>query len=95
VVLDNARFGETGMQRSHTAMGVSLAGVAAACGFDWTVDIGEESAIAALATRLKAMQGCGLARIRVRAEEVPRALPPRDGVFLKTRFRAALGFPTI
>jgi thiamine pyrophosphate-dependent acetolactate synthase large subunit-like protein len=95
VVLDNAHFGETGMQRSHTAMGVSLVGVAAACGFDWTVDIGEESAIAPLATRLKAMQGCGLARIRVRAEEVPRALPPRDGVFLKTRFRAALGFPTI
>ncbi len=95
VVLDNARFGETGMQRSHTAMGVSLAGVAAACGFAWTLDIGEESAIAPLATRLKAMQGCGLARIRVRAEEVTRALPPRDGVFLKTRFRAALGFPTI
>jgi thiamine pyrophosphate-dependent acetolactate synthase large subunit-like protein len=95
VVLDNAHFGETGMQRSHTAMGVSLVGVAAACGFDWTVDIDEESAIAPLATRLEAMQGCGLARIRVRAEEVPRALPPRDGVFLKTRFRAALGFPTI
>jgi thiamine pyrophosphate-dependent acetolactate synthase large subunit-like protein len=95
VVLDNARFGETGMQRSHTAMGVSLVGVAAACGFDWTVDIAEERAIAPLATRLKAMQGCGLARIRVHAEEVPRALPPRDGVFLKTRFRAALGFATI
>lgn len=95
VVLDNGHFGETGMQRSHTAMGVSLVGVAAACGFGWTVDIGEESAIGPLAMRLKAMQGCGLARIRVRAEEVPRALPPRDGVFLKTRFRAALGFPTI
>ena len=34
VVLDNGRYGETGMQRSHTALGVSLTGVAAACGFD-------------------------------------------------------------
>ena len=95
VVLDNQHYGETGMQPSHTKLGVSLTGIAAACGFDWTVDIGEESALGPLATRLEAMEGCGLANVRVRAEEVPRALPARDGVFLKTRFRAALGFPTI
>jgi phosphonopyruvate decarboxylase len=95
VVLDNGRYGETGMQRSHTALGVSLTGVAAACGFDWTVDIAEEGAIAPLAARLTAMQGCGLACIRVRPDDVPRALPTRDGVQLKNRFRAVLGLPTI
>ena len=95
VVLDNGRYGETGMQRSHTALGVSLTGVAAACGFDWTVDIAEEGAIAPLAARLKATQGCGLACIRVKADDVPRALPARDGVHLKNRFRGALGLPTI
>jgi len=95
VVLDNGRYGETGMQRSHTALGVSLTGVAAACGFDWTVDITEERAIGPLAARLKAMQGCGLACIRVKADEVPRALPARDGSHLKNRFRAALGLTTI
>ena len=95
VVLDNGRYGETGMQRSHTALGVSLTGVAAACGFDWTIDIAEEHAIAPLAARLKAMQGCGLACIRVKADEVPRALPARDGVQLKNRFRAVLGLTTI
>lgn len=26
--------------------------------------------------------------------ETPRALPPRDGVYVKNRFRAALGHPT-
>lgn len=33
VVLDNAHYGETGMQRSHTAYGVSLVDVATGCGF--------------------------------------------------------------
>jgi thiamine pyrophosphate-dependent acetolactate synthase large subunit-like protein len=93
VVLDNGRFAETGMQRSHTALGVSLPGVAAACGFAWTLDIGEMEALAPLGARIQAMQGCGLARIIVRAEELPRALPSRDGVWLKNRFRSALGFP--
>jgi thiamine pyrophosphate-dependent acetolactate synthase large subunit-like protein len=95
VVLDNEHFGETGMQRSHTGMGVSLAGIAAASGFVWTLDISEPDTLGPLVTRINARQGCGLARVRVRAEELPRALPPRDGVFLKNRFRAALGLPTI
>jgi len=33
VVLDNEHYGETGMQPSHTAFGVDLAGAAKACGF--------------------------------------------------------------
>jgi len=93
VVLDNGRFAETGMQRSHTAQGVSLAAVAAACGFAWTQDIADTQALAPLGARIRAMQGCGLARIAVRADEVERALPTRDGVWLKNRFRASLGLP--
>ena len=31
-VLDNERFGETGMQKTHTAAGVDLAAIATACG---------------------------------------------------------------
>jgi thiamine pyrophosphate-dependent acetolactate synthase large subunit-like protein len=95
VVLDNKHYGETGMQRSHTALGVSLPAVAAACGFAWTLDIGEMKALAPLGARISASEGCGLARINVRAEEVRRALPSRDGVWLKNRFRSALGFPPI
>jgi len=91
VVLDNGHYGETGMQRSHTALGVSLPGVAAACGFAWTMDIADMETLAPLGARILAMQGSGLARIEVRAEEVPRALPSRDGVWLKNRFRSALG----
>ena len=35
-VLDNERFGETGMQKTHTAAGVDLAGIAAASGIRTT-----------------------------------------------------------
>jgi thiamine pyrophosphate-dependent acetolactate synthase large subunit-like protein len=92
VVLDNGHYGETGMQKSHTSLGVSLSGVAAGCGLAWTEDIDSMEAIKPLSKRINAMQGCGLANIKVRADEVPRALPARDGVYLKNRFRAALGF---
>lgn len=91
VVLDNGHFGETGMQPSHTAQGTSLAGIARACGLDWAEEVGSADAVPALASRINARQGCGLAQILVRAEALPRALPNRDGVFLKNRFRAALG----
>src|SRR5216117_2041111 len=33
VVMDNERFGETGQQQTHTAMGTDLTTVAAGCGF--------------------------------------------------------------
>src|SRR5213595_742951 len=33
VVIDNERYGETGMQQTHTAYGIDLAEVAAACKF--------------------------------------------------------------
>src|ERR1043165_3219956 len=33
VVIDNERYGETGMQATHTAHGVDMAAVAEACGF--------------------------------------------------------------
>jgi hypothetical protein len=35
------------------------------------------------------------ATLKISADNPPRALPPRDGVAVKTRFRANLGFGTI
>jgi len=32
--------------------------------------------------------------VLIAADDLPRVLPPRDGVHLKNRFRAALGFET-
>lgn len=91
VVFDNGHYGETGMQASHTNSGVSLGGVARACGIEAVFDIAEEAALAEFAARLGQCDRTLFARVAIRADEPPRVLPSRDGVFLKNRFRQALG----
>jgi thiamine pyrophosphate-dependent acetolactate synthase large subunit-like protein len=92
-VLDNERYAETGMQHSHTAAGVRLDRVAAACGFAWTAEVAEPAGVAAVRRRLTASEGPGLAVFKVAPTDLPRVLPPIDAVYLKHRFRSALGFP--
>ena len=94
VVLDNGRFGETGMQASHTGLGVEIDRVAASLGFAWTQAIVDLADLDALREKIAARAGPGLAVVKVAAENPPRVLPPRDVVHLKNRFRAALGFST-
>jgi thiamine pyrophosphate-dependent acetolactate synthase large subunit-like protein len=92
VVLDNGQYGETGMQRSHTGLGVDLHRIAEAAGVA-AVEIRDRAAIAAYRPELrKTNGGPRFATIRVAPENPERALPPRDGVFLKQRFRQHLGF---
>lgn len=93
VVLDNGRFGETGMQASHTGLGVEIDKVAASLGFGWTQAVADTAGLDALRSKIMARAGTGLAVVRIKAENPPRVLPPRGGVHLKTRFRAALGLP--
>lgn len=93
-VFDNGRYGETGMQPSHTEAGVELVGVARACGITEAFDICDELALREFAGRLHKAPTTSFARIAIRADEPPRALPPRDGVLLKTRFRRATGAET-
>jgi thiamine pyrophosphate-dependent acetolactate synthase large subunit-like protein len=90
VVLDNERYGETGMQESHTARGVDLAAVARACGLRSGVVITEMEQVAALRTDMHAMRGPLLAQVKVAQDKLPLVLPPRDGTHLKNRFREAL-----
>jgi phosphonopyruvate decarboxylase len=91
VVLDNGHYGETGMQRSHTSLGTDLAAVARGFG------IGHASAVSTLedaeriARRVKARRGASFFQVFVEANEPARTLPPRDGPFIKNRFRGALG----
>ncbi|MFO1134269.1 MAG: thiamine pyrophosphate-dependent enzyme [Rhodoblastus sp.] len=92
VVLDNGRFGETGMQASHTGLGVEIDKVAASLGFAWTLAVADLTGVDRLRERMAARGGAGLAVVRIKPENSPRVLPPRDGVHLKNRFRAALGF---
>ena len=91
VVLDNAHYGETGMQPSHTGLGTRLAEVARACGIADATEVRTLDAADAIARRVAARAGPAFAQVHVRSDALPRALPPRDGAFLKNRFRAALG----
>jgi thiamine pyrophosphate-dependent acetolactate synthase large subunit-like protein len=93
-VFDNGHYGETGMQASHTAEGVSLVEVARACGFKETFDITDEVGLREFAAQLPNSAASLFARVAIRADEPPRVLPPRDGVFLKNRFRRAIGADT-
>ena len=95
VVLDNNHYGETGMQSSHTGLGVDLIGIAGASGFSWSARLADMQGVDALRPRLHRADGPGFASIQIAADEPTRVLPPRDGVFLKTRFRQSLGLGPI
>ena len=90
VVLDNERYGETGMQATHTAGPADLAAVAAALGFPVTGTVRDQAGLAAAIPSIRGATGPVFYDIKVRAEELPLVMPPKDGVLLKDRFRAAL-----
>ena len=89
-VFDNERYGETGMQLTHTAMGVSLTEVAAACGIRITGDVRSEDQLAEALPVIRNAAGPVFFNIKVRAEKLDFVLPPKNGVELKERFRLAL-----
>lgn len=95
VVLDNGHFGETGMQLSHAGRGIDLQAVARTCGFPWTAEITDMAGVDALAPRLASRDGTRFATVKIRPDNPTRVLPPRDGVYIKNRFRAALGHSSI
>lgn len=90
VVLDNERYGETGMQKTHTAYGVDLAAAARACGFVKARVIRKSAEIAAMRSDVYRSRGPLLLQVKVSPESPPLVLPPRDGAHLGRRFREAL-----
>jgi thiamine pyrophosphate-dependent acetolactate synthase large subunit-like protein len=91
VVFDNALYGETGSQASHTHGTVDLAKAAAACGIGRAMEVRDEAALARLAGLLATFTQTLFARVAIAPTEPPRVLPTRDGVALKLRFRRAVG----
>jgi len=89
-VIDNERYGETGMQTTHTAAGVDLAAMARAAGFVAAVTATRKDELAGAIRLLRRDAGPVLAVIKVAAARDPFVLPARDGALLKHRFRAAL-----
>lgn len=92
IVLDNQHYGETGMQSSHTGRGIDFTSVARACGFAETGLFQLLEDVDALCETLRTpANGPRLFVLKIRAENLPRSLPPRDATFIKNRFRAHLG----
>jgi len=87
---DNERYGETGMQSTHTSAKTDLAGVAAACGIPVVGVVRTEEELEAALPVILAAPGPIYHVIKVRAEKLDFVLPPKDGVHLKNRFRRAL-----
>jgi thiamine pyrophosphate-dependent acetolactate synthase large subunit-like protein len=90
VVLDNERYGETGMQKTHTGYGTDLAAVASACGFADCRMVRRNAEIAAVRSGIYGGTGPLFFQVKVKCDSLPLALPPRDGAHLKHRFREAL-----
>jgi thiamine pyrophosphate-dependent acetolactate synthase large subunit-like protein len=90
VVIDNEHYAETGMQRAHTGRGVDLAGIARAAGFAHAEQVRTQAELDTLAPRVYSAPGPLFAAIKVAAEPAVITLPPRDGTYLRSRFRAAL-----
>lgn len=90
LVLDNEAYGETGGQKSHTAHRVDLAGAALACRLAGARTVTGMDEAAALRDFLLTAPGPVLAVAKIAANAHPRVLPPRDGRYLRTRFRNAL-----
>jgi len=90
VVLDNERYGETGMQKTHTAHGADLAAVALGCGFAKAQIVRGEAQLAGVRSAVHRGKGPLLYQVKVGREPVPLVLPPRDGAHLRHRFREAL-----
>ena len=89
-VLDNERFGETGMQKTHTAAGVDLAAMAAAAGIRTSRVVRTAAEVTEI--RDLAHQGSGpvFAQIKISPEALVFVMPPADGVILTTRFRQSV-----
>jgi thiamine pyrophosphate-dependent acetolactate synthase large subunit-like protein len=96
VVLDNEIYGETGGQASHTAATVDLVGVARSCGISDARALATMAEIEAFAPLMQEVSGGPrFASIKIDSANLERVLSSRDGTFIVTRIRGALGFSPI
>jgi thiamine pyrophosphate-dependent acetolactate synthase large subunit-like protein len=89
-VLDNERFGETGMQKTHTAAGVDLAGMAAAAGIRTSRIVRTMEEVTEIRDLAHQGKGPVFAQVKINPEALYLVLPPADGGILTTRFRQAV-----
>ncbi len=96
IVLDNEVYGETGGQASHTGVSTDLVGVAKACGIPDARELATMAEIEAFAPSMQDVSaGPRFVSIKIDSANLERVLANRDGSFIMTRIRGALGFAPI
>ena len=90
VVLDNARYGETGMQPSATDKGIDLVAVALGCRFKQARAVSRIEEAARVRALLHDGDGPILVNARISSDDTARVLPLRDGHAIRQRFIEAL-----
>jgi thiamine pyrophosphate-dependent acetolactate synthase large subunit-like protein len=90
VVIDNELYSETGMQPTHTARGVDMAGIAKAAQFARTGTIYTEAQMKSWVPKLYSPAGPAFVAIKVNNTRYPMSIRLRDGAHIKNRFREAL-----
>src|SRR5674476_39545 len=73
-VIDNERYGETGMQRTHTSAGVYLAGIARTAGFRQTATVRQMAELDSAIPMLHAANGPVLVVLKVSTARDPLVL---------------------
>ena len=89
-VLDNERFGETGMQKTHTSAGVDLAGMAAAAGIRTSRIVRTAAEVTEIRDLAHKGTGPVFAQIKIDPEALVFVMPPADGGILTSRFRQSV-----
>ncbi|MBT6094147.1 MAG: aldehyde dehydrogenase [Rhodospirillaceae bacterium] len=89
-VFDNERYGETGMQATATAHKADLAAIARGSGIPVAATVTDQAELDAAMPVMLTQPGPSVTVIKIRAEPLPFVLPPKDGAYLKDRFRVAL-----
>jgi thiamine pyrophosphate-dependent acetolactate synthase large subunit-like protein len=96
VVLDNEVYGETGGQASHTAATVDLVGIAGCCGIADSRNLTTMPEIETFASQLQDVSsGPRFASVKIDPANLERVLSNRDGAFIVSRIRGALGYQPI
>lgn len=89
-IIDNERYGETGGQLSHTTLGADLAAMARGAGLRRATSLSDLDGVHGWRADAFSALEPAFAVIKVTHGNAAMVLPPRDGVFLQQRFRAAV-----
>ena len=90
VCVDNGHYGETGYQKSHTALGVDLAAIASGAGIAVVRTVRQEAEIAEATALIRQRSGTSFVLLKVKPTDPPKVQRSLDAVWTKHRFRDAL-----